>query len=285
MKKKYIISIVILIFVFIASYKPVRTEVIKSSYDVGISIIKFYWPKFRCHHESGCRNTKFTGAENEFFSQRYEDYILSHVFKDTEQGFYIDVGANNPNKYSATLYFHKKGWKGVNFEPQPALYDMLLKYRPDDINIKKAVSDNIGTAIFYTQSDVSVLGTLDEKVKEIKKKSYEIQVEVTTLTKELTEHNIQNIDLLKIDVEGFEGHVIKGFDLQQFRPKVMILEYISPTQDKGYLEFEPKILENGYILALDDGLNRYYYRKENPEFKERFDEIGRCMNIDKMCRN
>ena len=92
------------------------------------------------------------------------------------------------------------------------------------------------------------------------------------------------IDFLKIDVEGFEGEVIAGLDLQKFRPKVMLLEYISHTKNKGYLDFEPKILDNGYIFAMDDGLNRYYYRKESPEFENKFKSIDRCVTLERKAR-
>jgi len=236
---------------------------------------------------SGCPDSKFGNTGDKFFSQFYEDYILSNIFDEVDKGFYVDVGANNPNHLNATLYFHKKGWKGMNFEPQPGFHEIFLKDRSEDINIQKAVADKIGTATFYVPSALSPIATLDSKIKDTSHAATtkEIIVEVTTLTKEFTDHNIHDIDFLKIDVEGFEDKVIAGLDLQKFRPKVIVLEYISPTQKQGYLLFEPKLLENNYILGADDWLNRYYYRKENPELGKKFKAIGRCVTLDILARS
>ena len=94
-----------------------------------------------------CPKTKFDGAEDRLFSQFYEDYILSHVFQGADKGFYVDVGAHRPHNGSATKYFHDKGWSGMNFEPQVEFYNKFLTYRPQDININKAVSSSNGTVI------------------------------------------------------------------------------------------------------------------------------------------
>ena len=234
---------------------------------------------------SDCPDTQLSGAKDQFFSQLNEDYILSNVFAGVDHGFYVDVGANNPNASSVTLYFHNKGWRGMNFEPQPTLHAMFIKDRADDINIQKAVADKEGSATFYVPSEGSPLATLDSKIKDIELGSKEFTVEVTTLTKEFAEHNIQEIDFLKIDVEGFEDKVIAGLDLQRFRPKVIMLEYRSPTNQQGYLLFEPMLIKNGYVIGMDDGiLNRYYYRAENPEFAEKFRAIGKCVKMDNMVR-
>ena len=59
------------------------------------------------------------------YSQCLEDFILYCVFYDIENGFYIDVGANDPNDISVSKYFYLDGWHGINIEPLP---DMYQKY-------------------------------------------------------------------------------------------------------------------------------------------------------------
>src|SRR5262245_16124010 len=49
-----------------------------------------------------------------YYSQFYEDYILGYVFKNQKTGFYVDVGANDPDKSSVTKYFYLAGWRGIN---------------------------------------------------------------------------------------------------------------------------------------------------------------------------
>ena len=71
-----------------------------------------------------CPLTKKMG-NNQYFSQYYEDYILSIIFDDVHFGTFVDVGANNPIANSVTYYFYLREWTGINIEPQINLYNLL----------------------------------------------------------------------------------------------------------------------------------------------------------------
>ncbi len=73
------------------------------------------------------------------FSQYQEDIVLFCVFYDIENGFYIDVGANDPVKMSVTKSFYLRGWNGINIEPLPNKYELLLNDRKRDINLNFGV--------------------------------------------------------------------------------------------------------------------------------------------------
>lgn len=45
------------------------------------------------------------------------------------------------------------------------------------------------------------------------------------------------------------------------------------------------MLKNGYKFGMNDDLNRYYYRKESPEFAIKFREIGKCVLMDKLAKD
>ena len=51
------------------------------------------------------------------YSQTGEDLILDILLKDKPKGFYIDIGGNHPKKFNNTFLFYKKGWDGINVEP------------------------------------------------------------------------------------------------------------------------------------------------------------------------
>jgi hypothetical protein len=79
-------------------------------------------------------------------------------------------------------------------------------------------------------------------------------------------HQAREIDFLKIDVEGAEADVLAGGEWRRFRPKVIIIEAISPgSGEPAWPEWEPFLLAQGYRFALFDTLNRLYVAQEHPE--------------------
>src|SRR3954452_18509279 len=83
------------------------------------------------------------------YAQNAEDVLLQRVFADKSDGFYIDVGANEPVFNSVTKHFALRGWRGVNVEPIPAVYERLCADRQHDINLNVVLSDRPGELTFY----------------------------------------------------------------------------------------------------------------------------------------
>ena len=234
-----------------------------------------------------CPSSKFSHyPSKKYYSQYYEDYVLSYVLADIKKGFYIDVGANNPNKKNATKYFYEQGWRGINIDAQEKYYQMLLEFRPEDININKAISDVSGMGDFYVPKSDSI-ATMEYNYG-IDHKEYvdikQYKVEMITLNLIFKPLNLKEVDLLKIDIEGSEFRALKGLDLDSYRPKIIVVESVSPLNFYGYLQFEPLLFEHGYKLGMNDDLNRYYYRRENSEFAGKFRDINKCVVLDKMIR-
>ena len=81
------------------------------------------------------------------------------------------------------------------------------------------------------------------------------------------------VHFLKIDAEGSEYLILKNFDLQRFRPWVIVAEATIPmseaeqTQDVGSL-----ILDNGYKFVYFDGLNKFYLAEEHVELEAHFNK-------------
>lgn len=71
----------------------------------------------------------------ESYSQFYEDLVLHCALKDVDKGFYIDVGANDPEVISVTKIFYDRGWHGINIEPLRNVCAKLAEMRPRDINL------------------------------------------------------------------------------------------------------------------------------------------------------
>ena len=83
------------------------------------------------------------------FSQKGEDLIIERIIGDIKKGFYIDIGAHNPNVFNNTKRFYQKGWQGINIEPNPRLIQEFFKQRPRDINLHIGIGKTSGSTTFF----------------------------------------------------------------------------------------------------------------------------------------
>jgi len=86
------------------------------------------------------------------YAQYCEDAILYFVLKDIEKGFYIDVGANDPEYISVTKSFYDRGWHGINIEPLHNYCAKLEAHRPRDINLCIGLGEEHGKMELFGQS-------------------------------------------------------------------------------------------------------------------------------------
>src|SRR5262249_32770188 len=75
------------------------------------------------------------------YSQEGEDMILNRIFGEKKSGFYVDVGAYHPKRFSNTYFFYKKGWRGINIDAMPGSMKPFNAKRNRDINVETPVSD------------------------------------------------------------------------------------------------------------------------------------------------
>src|SRR3989344_5781411 len=82
----------------------------------------------------------FGGYGITHYSQNGEDIILVALFAKKKNGFYVDVGAHHPERYSNTHLLYKNGWWGVNIDPDPDAMRLFKKRRPRDRNLCVGIS-------------------------------------------------------------------------------------------------------------------------------------------------
>ncbi|HEX4984475.1 MAG TPA: FkbM family methyltransferase [Burkholderiales bacterium] len=170
------------------------------------------------------------------FSQEGEDVILQRLFEGASAGFYVDVGAHHPRRFSNTYVFYQKGWHGINIEPNPKAMALFLKERPRDINVQAGVSDQPGT-LTYIEFDEPALNTFDAGLAVTRERStrYKIvnrrQVTVFRLSDLLDRYleRGRQIDFMSIDAEGFDLQVIRSNDWTRYRPTYLLIENLGSS--------------------------------------------------------
>lgn len=200
--------------------------------------------------------------------------MLWRALQHVEQGFYIDVGANDPIIESVTKAFSERGWQGINIEPLQSHHVDLERDRPQDINLQCAAGETNGEIEIW-EGEVRGWSTASKKVADqylsqgCSGKFY--RVSVCRLADICEKHVKGEIHFLKIDVEGFERAVINGMDFTRFRPWVMVIEATRPNStEENYSEWEGDVISAGYKIAYCDGLNRFYVAKEHVNLLEAF---------------
>lgn len=165
------------------------------------------------------------------FSIEGEDMLLDRMFNHKTSGFFVDVGALHPSRFSNTYRFYKLGWRGINIDALPGSMALFKKERPLDINLEIPVSDRSETMHFYVFNE-RALNTFSKELAEERdgKDGYAIEqvIELQTqglsdiLSKYLPEG--QAIDFLTIDAEGLDFQILKSNDWNKFVPSVVLVE-------------------------------------------------------------
>ena len=169
------------------------------------------------------KNKYFDGYALKSYSQEGEDMILRRLFETQRTGFYIDVGAHHPKRYSNTYFFYKRGWRGINIDAMPGCMKLFNKLRPRDINIEKPVSDKTEALKYYIFNEPALNG-FSKELSEMRDNQTEFYIkssqEIKTSTLEdILDNNLskdQVIDFLSIDVEGLDFKVLKSNNFKRY---------------------------------------------------------------------
>lgn len=208
------------------------------------------------------------------YAQNFEDVILWRALRHVEDGFYIDVGAQDPLKDSVSRGLYEQGWRGVHVEANAHYAEKLRQDRPDEEVIEVAVDREPGEIAFFEVADTG-LSTGDPEIARRHegegRECREVRVKSTSLAAILDRYADRSIHWLKIDVEGMEEAVVDGWPPSDLRPWVVVIESTLPgTQELSHHGWEPKLLALGYEFVYFDGLNRFYVSEEHHELKDAF---------------
>lgn len=200
---------------------------------------------------------------NTYYSQHGEDFLVNKIFSGKANGYYVEVGCLDGIEFSNTYFFEKKGWKGACIEAHQDFITALKKNRPNASIVHCAVGgEDKGSVTFYANK-IGSLSTLDKNEEERWRENYrdyfygfeEQKVPMRTLSSIFSDLNVDDIDFVSLDIEGYEVQALKGLDFNKVKPKVFTIEY----KDENHRnQIEEILFPQGYHYLSKIGCNLFY---------------------------
>jgi hypothetical protein len=166
------------------------------------------------------------------WSQDGEDLLFLESFP--EKGFYVDVGAHHPDRFSVTKFLYERGWHGINIDASPQFQELFDTWRPRDTNIESLVGNpRIEQFFEFEEPALSTLNAV--RAKQLIEIGWKLrnqsEVQVRDLDAILLGHLPLNstIDLLSIDVEGEELNLLSNLKWENWDIKSCLVEVVEPA--------------------------------------------------------
>jgi len=190
------------------------------------------------------------------FSQFGEDLVLDALLGCPSDGVYVDVGANDPSVLSNTQRFYRRGWRGINVEPNTELCDEFRRQRLEDVNLNIGIASEKGVLTFF-RMEPSTLSTFDPGVVKDNlahpgaRLVEEVEVAVEPLSLVFSEHlGARTVDFLSVDTEGLDLAVLQSNDWSLYRPRFVLVEVAwSGGEIVSFLK------QQRYTLVWSNGVN------------------------------
>ncbi|MDE2260567.1 MAG: FkbM family methyltransferase [Betaproteobacteria bacterium] len=197
------------------------------------------------------------------YSQYGEEVVLKHIVKQAN-GFYVDVGCWHPKKFSNTWFLYRRGWRGVNIDMGEIKIKTFGWVRPEDHNVVAAVSDSRGTVMVQTDKDFSVGEQIvmpDQPSRNGFGQTRTMETHTLTDILDQSRFSGRTIDLLNIDAEGYDIHVLKGLDFVRYAPELILVEsYAQSLEELNKSPLNELLVQKSYCLFNWVGPTLFYKR-------------------------
>jgi FkbM family methyltransferase len=192
-------------------------------------------------------------------------------------GSFVEIGAFDGYTWSNTWGLAEAGWKGLMVEPQPEFFDKCVERHgqnprinlecccigsEDKDEVKLFLGKSISTTVLervelYAEFDwSSYLGMKEEEF---------IVCPMMTLDTLLEKHHWkEGFEVLVVDVEGAEPAVLSGFDLELWKPRMVIIELHEEYPDERLSANAGSVgrlfARCGYEKLYADQINTIFWR-------------------------
>jgi FkbM family methyltransferase len=213
-----------------------------------------------------------------FLAQFAEDTLLWDLFGGQTEGFFIEAGAFDGVTYSVTYALEAVGWNGLLVEAIPERASACEKARPHSKVVHAALSrrglkgdteftivdDDYGGMLSYASTNATHL----EAIARMRART--VRVPVACLD-DLLQGVTNEVDLLVLDLEGGEVDALNGFDMARWRPKALLLEDNTQTDDTPLAR---AMQGHPYTFLGWHAMNRVYVRNDLRDWRLRLRGVG-----------
>ena len=190
-----------------------------------------------------------------FRSQFGQDYFIARLLGGRVRGgTFVDIGANDPEFNNNTYYFETVlHWDGIAVEPQQE-YALAWKGRRRARLVNCCIGRERRKVEFLQYESPNEwedqLSCVADRARDEDShlKARTIEVEMRPLMDVMNEFGIRDVDLMSIDVEGYEAEVLAGIDFDAVKPKIILIE--NCRRLGGDKDIRNVLLDAGYVFAM-----------------------------------
>jgi len=161
--------------------------------------------------------------------------------------FFVQIGSNDGSQQDPLdPVLERYRWRGILVEPVPYVFEQLKRHRGGDPRFaleQAAIADSDGTRPFYYLEKAAdpaglprwydALGSFRREIvaghanyiPDIEQRIREMPVACLSFDSLCRKHGVSRVDVLHMDVEGYDWELLQSIDLAAWRPAVLIFEH------------------------------------------------------------
>lgn len=199
------------------------------------------------------------------------DSVIRSYFDPTYRGAAIEVGAVDGIFYSNTYALELEGWLCLAIEANPENYEALKKNRKHAMTCACGSWTGEAELTIYDirQPDHTAVTSISPDPKLVAQYGAtvvrRVPVKLKTLDDCIKEFGMfQKIDVVSIDTEGTELHVLKGFDIGSWNPSLIVTE----DNHGNNIHLSKHLERHGYHRHRRHGVNDFWVSNDYRNLKK-----------------